>query len=162
MQHNLWKLQPIAADVVYTPEWVAVDIINWCEPSGVCLDPCAGDFVFYNNLPSPKHWCEIERGRDFFDHNDEYDWIVGNPPYSIFENWLIQSFMIADNVVYLVPTNKVFQRHKIMSIIKSYGGIYGMRVYGSGQKIGLPFGFSVAAFHFQREWNGRTDIGFVI
>ena len=161
-QRSLWYMPPIESDVVYTPTAVAIDIINWCSPSGVCLDPCAGDFAFYNNLPNPKHWCEIERGIDFFDWDKPVDWIVGNPPYSIFEDWLIHSFELGENVVYLLPTNKVFQRHAIMNIIESYGGIYGMRIYGSGQKIGMPFGFSVGAFHFKRDWIGRTDISFKI
>ena len=161
-QRSLWYLPPIKNDVVYTPTAVAKDIIDWCNPIGSCLDPCLGDGSFFEHLPSPKQWCEIEKGKDFFDHKDKYDWIIGNPPYSIFEDWIIHSFELGDNIVYLLPTNKVFQRHAIMSIINSYGGIFGMRIYGSGQKICLPFGFSVGAFHFKRDWKGKTDISFKI
>lgn len=49
------------------------------------LDGFAGDMVWYDNYPSKveKDWCEIEKGRDFFEYDKEFDWVVGNPPYSI-------------------------------------------------------------------------------
>ena len=159
-QPTLWVLSPITSDVVYTPIEVAADIVDWCKPFGPCLDPCAGDFAFYDALPSPKDWCEITRGRDFFDFQGVVDWIVGNPPYSIFDDWLSYSFACARNVVYLLPTNKVFQTLDRIRAIDEYGGIKGIRLYGSGQNIGLPFGFSVAAFHFAKDWKGDTRIDY--
>ncbi len=159
-QKTLWNLQPIESDIVYTPENIAVDIIEWCQPSGVLLDPCAGDWVFYRHLPEPKDWCEIEKSKDFFDYNKNVDWIIGNPPYSIFDEFLFHSFEIADNVVYIIPTNKLFQRVERMEMIEDYGGIYGMRIYGSGQKVGFDFGFSVGAFHIKKSWKGKTEISF--
>ena len=53
---------------------------------------------------------------------DKYDWVIGNPPYSIFEDFLRKGFQIADNVSYLLPTNKVFQRQLIMDMINEWGG----------------------------------------
>ena len=51
-------------DVVYTPAELARDLVSFFNPSGVCLDPCAGDGSFYDLLPEGREWCEIERGRD--------------------------------------------------------------------------------------------------
>lgn len=121
-QLNLIEYEPIKADIVYTPESVAKSIIEWLNPTGICLDPCMGDGAFYKNLPSVSDWCEIQKGRDFFEYNRKVDWIIGNPPYSIFESWLIHSFEIAHDVAYILPTNKVFQRRAIMKIINSWGG----------------------------------------
>ena len=149
---------PNPTDVVYTMPHVALDIISWVRPAGICLDPCMGDGAFYKLLPEGRQWCELDKGRDFFDYSDQVDWIIGNPPYSIFESFLVHSFHLAENVVFLVPTNKIFQRKKIMEIIKSFGGIYGMRIYGSGTTIGFPFGFSVGAFHFKKEHNGPAVV----
>jgi len=157
-QPSLFRLEPVEADVVYTPVSVAIDIITWLSPSGVCLDPCKGDGAFLHNLPIGSKWCEITEGLDFFDFNEEVDWIIGNPPYSIFEDWLRHSFELAPNVCYLVPTNKVFQRLLIMEMINNYGGIKGMKVYGSGSNVGFPFGFSVGAFYFARDYKGQVDM----
>ncbi len=137
------------ADIVYTPPRIAKDIVTHFKPSGKCLDPCKGDGVFLKLLPPGSDWCEIREGKDFFKYKEKVDWIIGNPPYSIFVEWLRHSFDIADNVVYIVPTNKIFQSFKIMDQIKKYGGIHTIIVYGSGNGCGFPFGFSVGAFYFK-------------
>lgn len=150
-------------DIVYTPTWVVRDIVNWLAPSGTILDPCRGEKAFYNELVnkySTVDWCEISERKDFFDYHKKVDWIIGNPPYSIFHDWLTHSFNISDNVAYLVPTNKIFQRKVTMRAINNFGGIYGMRIYGSGNNIGFPFGFSVGVFHFKRDFKGKALINF--
>ena len=38
-------------DIVMTPEWLAKEIIEHFKPSGVILDPCRGEGVFYSNFP---------------------------------------------------------------------------------------------------------------
>lgn len=143
------------SDVVYTQDEVAKDIINHFNPSGYLLDPCRGDGAFYNNFPAEckRSYCEITESKDFFTWSDKVDWVIGNPPYSIFHQFIEHAFEISDNVVFLVPTNKIFQSWKTMSLINRYGGIKGILVYGSGTLIGFPFGFSVGAFHFQREYS---------
>lgn len=148
------------SDIVYTPDAVAYDIVSHFKPAGKCLDPCLGDGVFLKYLPPDSDWCEIRQGRDFFDYTNNVDWIIGNPPYSIFVDFLRHSFSVSFNVVYLVPTNKIFQSFKIMDQIKAYGGIHTMLVYGGGQNIGMPFGFSVGAFYFKKNYTGGTIIDF--
>ena len=102
-----------ANDDVATPIHIARKIINLFFPKiyndEFLLDPFKGNGVFYNNFPkeNPKDWCEIKEGKDFFDFNKKVDWIISNPPYSIFDEVLEHSFEIADNIVYLVPLSKV-------------------------------------------------------
>ena len=157
-QLTLMTLPPIEKDIVYTPDDVARDIVTWLKPKGLCLDPCYGDGSFHKHLPKNSDWCELQKGKDFFDYNKKVDWIVGNPPYSIFEEWLHHSFEIADEVAYILPTNKVFQRQIIMEMINKFGGIKQLRVYGSGSTVGFPFGFSVGTFHFSRNYKGQTNL----
>lgn len=145
------------SDIVYTPDNVAIDIIRRLNPNGVCLDPCKGDGAFYNHL-SNAFYCEIQEGTDFFNWQQPVDWVIGNPPYSIFKEFLEHAFNIATNVSYLVPTNKIFQRQVIMDMINKWGGIKSMIVYGSGSLIGFPFGFSVGNFHFQKYYNGPCEL----
>ncbi|WP_271782234.1 hypothetical protein [Aquimarina algiphila] len=161
MQHTLnIEFESIAreSDIVFTPEWVSEDIIKGFSLDGICLDPCKGDGAFYKYLPNGSKYCELREGRDFFQFKEKVNWIIGNPPYSIFEEFLKHSFSISNNVSYLLPTNKVFQRQLIMDMINDYGGIKSIKIYGSGFLIGVPFGFSVGNFHFQKGYTGATEI----
>lgn len=133
-------------------------IVDFLSPEGLCLDPCKGDGAFLKYLPDGSEHCELREGTDFLRYDKKVDWIIGNPPYSIFEEFLSHAFSIADNVSYLVPTNKVFQRQLIMEMINKYGGIKSIIIYGSGSLIGFPFGFSVGNFHFQKGYKGETKI----
>jgi len=157
-QLELIERPPLEKDIVYTPDNVAQEIIQWLQPSGLCLDPCRGDGAFYRHLPEGSDWCEIEAGRNFFDYDKKVDWIIGNPPYSCFELWLQHNFELATEIAYILPTNKVFQRQKIMKMINDYGGIRGLVVYGSGSIVGFPFGFSVGTFHFSKWYHGECTL----
>ncbi len=55
-------------------------------------------------------WAEIDEGRDFFNVERKYDWIVTNPPWSQFRPFLKHSMEIADNVIFLCLTNAWFMR----------------------------------------------------
>jgi len=158
IQTALWKKPEVPSDIVYTPDYVSKNIIDFLNPTGTCLDPCKGDGAFYKYLPKNSDYCEITEDKDFLLYNKKVDWIIGNPPYSIFEEFLKKGFEISDNVSYLVPTNKVFQRQVIMNMINKYGGIKSVLIYGSGNLINFPFGFSVGNFHFQKGYKGETKI----
>lgn len=41
-------------DVVYTPDWVADDMVSFFQPSGKILEPSKGEGVFLKYLP-PEH-----------------------------------------------------------------------------------------------------------
>jgi len=158
IQKSFWDKPVLPADIVFTPDFVSSYIVKFINPIGKCLDPCKGDGAFLKYLPVDSDYCEINEGKDFFDYNDKVDWIIGNPPYSIFESFLRKSFEIADNVSFLVPTNKIFQRQIIMDLITKWGGVKSIIIFGSGQLIGFPFGFSVGNFVFQKDYKGDTRI----
>lgn len=120
-QGTLYETVVLPADVVYTQDLIAKGIVEFLNPIGKCLDPCKGDGAFYNHLPGADY-CEIKEGLDFFDYKSKVDWIIGNPPYSIFKDFLEKSFELAENVSFLVPTNKIFQRQVIMEMITKWGG----------------------------------------
>lgn len=155
------QLLPIALDsrdVVYTPDWVVSDMIEQFRPSGKILEPCAGDGAFLRRLPTDAEWCEIQKGRDFFQRIERADWIIGNPPYRLIKEWLRHSFDLAHNIAYLMPMNSPFNSMERMRIIYEWGGIKAIRAYGNGSLFGMDYGFAVGAFHFQKSYSGQTQI----
>ena len=153
-QLNLLHI-PANEDVVYTPDEVARDVVNFFNPSGSILEPAAGDGAFLRYLPTAA-WCELTQGRDFFAWSNRVDWVIGNPPYSIFAEWLRHSFEIADNIVYVIPINKVFNSNRTLKDIYTYGGVKTIFVIGGGHNthIRWKLGFAVGAVHFQRGYTG--------
>jgi len=69
----------------YTPIQLCKDLIARIsiEPTDRLLEPFAGGGAFYDNFPAenPKDWCEITRGRDFFEYDKKCDIIITNPPF---------------------------------------------------------------------------------
>lgn len=145
------------SDIVSTPIELAQDMIEFFNPSGICLDPCAGGNVFYNLLPAGADWCEIEKGRDFYAWNKQVDWCFGNPPYSHYSAWMRHSMTISKNIVYVMPVYKIFSSGKFLQDLFTWGSIVHVRRYGTGTDWGFPFGHALSAVHYQRSYSGDTS-----
>lgn len=155
MQQSLIHI-PTKSDVVYTPPILAKDVISFFNPSGFCLDPCAGNNVFFDLLPTGAEWCEIERGRNFYAWLNPVDWIVSNPPFSHYSAWMRHSMKVAQNIVYIMPVYKVFASGKFQDELFKWGGIVHIRRYGTGTEWGFPFGHALAAVHYKAGYIGQT------
>ena len=153
-QPQLLQIPLDAGDVVYTPDWVARDMVEYFKPTGRILEPCMGDGAFMRHLPENTEWCEIERGRDFFAWHEPVDWIIGNPPYSVFSKWLGYSMEIANHICYLIPLTRLFNSGYFIKRLARWGGIVHMRYYADGGELGWNIGFAVGAVHFQRGYTG--------
>ena len=159
MSYVKGKNGTVDADKVYTPENIAKLIINKFNLSGKVLDPFKGKGAFYNNYPETvkKDWCEIDEGKDFFEYKEHVDWIVSNPPYSIYDEVMNHSFEIADNIVYLVPLNKIVSSLGRVKKIKEFGGVPYIYIIGAS-RCGFPFGFPCCAIYVKRGYTGETKI----
>lgn len=151
------------SDIVETPIVLASDMINYFKPFGKTLDPCAGrNLIFYTlrlkleGDAQNVHWCEIERDRDFYSHNEKYDWIIGNPPYTHYSAWLRHSMELGENIVYLMPVYKIFASGKFLDELFNWGGIAHIRRYGTGSQWGFPFGHALGAVHYKKDYKGDT------
>ena len=72
-----------------TPEYLAKEIIEHFNPSGIILDPSRGTGAFYDNFPGDNNvWCELAEDKDFLEYNEKVDWIVTNPPWSKMQKFL--------------------------------------------------------------------------
>lgn len=148
------------SDKVYTPETIAKIIINEFDLSGKVLDPCRGKGAFYDNLPETvsKEWCELDAGKDFFEYNEKVDWIISNPPYSVFTRWLEHSFEIADNIVYLIPLYMLTTSFNKIDSIINYGGIKEILIFSDvpSKNWHWPISWPVCAVYFKRNYTGLT------
>ena len=117
------------------------------------LDPCRGDGAFWRHMPGAD-WCELQDGRDFFQWDAPVDWIISNPPYSVFANWLRHSFRVAENIVYLIPINKAFNSTPLLDDTHDFGGIAEIVHVATGRAIGMPFGYAIGAVHYKRGHRG--------
>jgi hypothetical protein len=148
---------PTISDCHATPPELAADIVRFFNPSGRCLDPCRGNGVFFDMLPSGAEWCEILEGRDFYAWEKSADWIVSNPPFSHYSEWIRNSMKLAKDIVYLMPPYKIFASNKFQDELFDWGGLVHIRRYGTGTDWGFPFGHALAAVHYQAEYTGATS-----
>lgn len=148
-----------ASDTVYTRKATAQWIVSYFKPDGLILDAAAGNDAFFNCYKHLSAWrCEIRDGLDFFDWHKPIDWIITNPPYSIYDNFLQHAFKVSDNVVFFVPIAKAFKSNKIQQMVIEYGGLSEIVYMGSGSKHGFAFGFPVGCLHYQRGYKGAAKI----
>ena len=157
-QPQLLNIALDPGDMVYTPDWVAKDMVHHFGPRGKILEPCMGNGAFMKYLPTAE-WCEIEKGRDFFAWQDDVDWIIGNPPYRQLAKWLEHSFNLANDVCYLLPLNCIWNSMKRMRLVYEYGGVVEMRAYGEGSIFGMGYGFAIGAIHFRKDYKGKINFG---
>lgn len=135
------------SDYVQTPEWCAKDMIRHFNPTGKILDPCRGKNKVFHNLLNCE-FAEIEEGIDFFQISEKYDWIIGNPPYSIFNKWIKHSYTIGKEIVYLLPTFKVFNALSLVRMYFRKGHIKHIRLYDTGNAIEWSRSRPICAVHF--------------
>ena len=102
------KLNPKGGnDVVMTPEPLAKWIVEYFQPSGKLLEPCCGDGAFLKHMKGAD-WCELSKGKDFFDYDKTADWVITNPPFSKIRKFLQHLYKLeVKNIVFLCPTNHI-------------------------------------------------------
>lgn len=137
-------------DIVMTPFPLAKEILNHFKPVGKILDPCKGTGAF-----TIDEWCEISEGRDFFDYGDKVDWIITNPPWSKFKDFLTHSMSLSENIVFLAPINHFITKARLR-IIKQEG--FGIKEF---MLIDTPkewpqSGFQIVAGYLKKNYEGPT------
>ena len=69
-------------DCVQTPVYLCEQIVDYFKPTGRILEPCKGDGNFLQVMKAD--YCEIKENIDFLNMRGHWDWIITNPPYSIY------------------------------------------------------------------------------
>lgn len=92
---------------------------------------------------------------------NQVDWIIGNPPFKQFYEFMKHSFDIAKDIVYLLPADKPFNVFKNIKMIHENGGIVHARFYGDGRAVGMPeIHRPVTAYHFKVGYSGNMGFSF--
>lgn len=146
-------------DLVMTPEWLAKEIIDHFNPSGVILDPCRGTGAFYDNFPGDNNeWCELGEGVDFLTYSKKVDWIITNPPWSKMQQFLAHGMKVSDNIVYLTTINHYTTKRRIRDMRESNFMIKEIYCIPSPSKPWPQLGFQLGAIHTQRGYVGDIKV----
>ena len=111
-QRGMGKARSIAtretpSDKFYTPPGIAEFMISMVDfqDNDIVLEPCRGGGAIFNLLPDHglNLWCEIDKGRDFFNFTDDcVDIIITNPPFSKFKGFLKHCITLRPRVICLL------------------------------------------------------------
>ncbi|MEM6883858.1 MAG: hypothetical protein AAF571_02420 [Verrucomicrobiota bacterium] len=146
-------------DVVQTPPEMAQRLVNHFQPEGRILEPCCGQGHFLKVMPGAE-WCELSKGKDFFDWDRQVDWIITNPPWSKIRPFLAHSMEVADHIVFLMTVNHAWTKARLRDVKESGFGIKAIALL----EMPLTFpqsGFQLGAVYYARGWNGNikfTDL----
>ena len=139
----------------YTPIETTTELIKDIDflNGDTVLETCRGGGSFWDILPdnTVNDWCEIDDGRDFFQHTTSTDISIANPPYrieidgervNIVNKWMNHQFSITNKECWFLLNGKMWSSitpvrlkkwkllgwnmcfMKILSIKKWYGRYY--------------------------------------
>lgn len=148
-------------DIVMTPEWLAIEIIDHFSPSGIILDPCRGEGAFYDNFNTEtKKWCELGEGVDFLTYNKKVDWIITNPPWSKMQQFLAHGMEVSDNIVYLTTINHYTTKRRIRDMRENNFAIKEIYCVPTPKNPWPQLGFQLGAIHTQRGYSGDIKMSY--
>lgn len=146
------KCQPnrnyISDDVVMTPIALAEKLVKHFNPQGKGLEPCCGCGNILRFLENAD-WCEITKGKDFFDYNKKVDYIFTNPPWSMIRKFLQHSMELANNIYFLFTINHLWTKARLRDIEKAGFGIVEICIFDTPKEFPQS-GFQVGMVHLQR------------
>jgi len=139
-------------DVIMTPDYLCKAIVEHFKPSGKILEPCKGTGNFLKYMKAD--WCEIEEGKDFFNYNKKVDWIITNPPYSKMRKFLIHSFEISQNIVFLITINHIWTKARVRDMQNHGFDIKEILLINTPKEF-PPMGFQFGIVHFQKNYKAN-------
>lgn len=147
-----------------TPPCIARVLVDLLPLGGRVLEPGRGDGAFFNAFPShcESLWCEIDEGRDFFEFKEPVDWIVTNPPFSIFFDFLKHSVTVADNVAFYCTINHAIALRARNRFMREQGfGVVRAITTNTPPWPWPQSGFQVGLVHWQKGYKGEQQNGHI-
>ena len=143
-------------DVVMTPIPLAKMLVKHFTPQGKGLEPCCGSGNILKFL-GDADWCEITKGRDFFDYKEKVDYIFTNPPWSQIRPFLSHSMELADDIYFLFTINHLWTKARLRDIREHGFGIREICIFDTPKEFPQS-GFQCGMVHLRRGYSG--DISF--
>jgi len=134
-------------DKVNTPIYLCKQIVEHFKPSGKILEPCCGEGNFLKVMESD--WFEIDKGKDFMQAIGHWDWIITNPPYSKYRDFLNKSMQVADNIVFLQLINATFYKARLRDIYKNNFRIKEIYMVDTPKEF-PQFGFQMGCVYYKK------------
>lgn len=156
-------------DVWMTPPDLALEIVEHFSPRinkthFNFIEPCRGEGSFYEAMlrVSSKRahkdavvdWCELSQGKDFFDlkfNIFKYDWLITNPPFSKYADFLEKSLSISNNVVFYGTVCHILSLKKRLRLIKEAGFFIREILYTDTPKGWNTGGFQCGAIYLNKQ-----------
>ncbi len=157
------KRRTLNDDVQTNPEFAKKIIQHFTpqfQPDDIFLEPCKGDGAFFDNLPKPKDWCEIDLGRDFLEYDGpNVQWILTNFPWSgkVLRPLVRKAAHVSDNLVHLIRIHNILgtfarqrdymeEGHRLKEII--------VVPWKDAFVNKAPEGFCLGVFHTRKNYTG--------
>ncbi len=137
-------------DCIMTPLYLCKEIVQHFEPRGTILEPCCGNGNFLKVMPPGTEWFEIKQGKDFLAATGHWDWIITNPPYSKYRDFLNKSMEVANNVVFLQLINATFYKARLRDVYNAGFGIKEIWCVDTPKEF-PQFGFQMGCVYYKKK-----------
>jgi len=138
-------------DKIMTPLYLCKQIVEHFNPTGKILEPCKGTGNFLEVIPTAD-WYEIDEGRDFLQANGHWDWIITNPPYSIYRSFFNKAMEVADNIVFLQLINATFYKARLRDMYSNNFNIKEILFVDTPKEF-PQFGFQMGCVYYKKGFN---------
>lgn len=149
-------------DSIYTPEPLAEAIVDFFNPRGVMMEPCAATDGNHFANAMRKRGTVLERGLeldtplDFFFCREQVDWIITNPPFSFMADFIKHAMDLAPNIVFLANLNVWMTKHRLRMIEEKGFFISQIVLVDTPPPPWRQTGFQLAATYL-RQWISPSD-----
>jgi len=149
-------------DEIFTPHSLASAIVNHFNPYGKILEPCKGKGHF-TIISKIVNGADLRTGRDFLNNefkDKQFDWIITNPPWSLYRKFLNESMRVSDNIVFLCLINHLFMKARLRDIKENNFGIVEiLTVKEPTNKEWPKTGFQLGVVHLKYQYAGDIKFG---
>lgn len=143
-------------DVVMTPIILAEKLVKHFNPQGKGLEPCCGTGNILQFLTNAD-WCEISKGKDFFEYNNKVDYVFTNPPWSKIRRFLQHSMEISENIYFLITINHLWTKARLRDIYEHHFGIKEICIFETPKEFPQS-GFQTGMIHLQKNYTGNIKL----
>ena len=152
-----FQVRPNSNSKINTSIELAERLVKHFRPNGVILEPCCGEGNFLQVLPKNTLWCELDKGKDFFDFNDKVDWIITNPPWDNVTNFLEHSLEVSNNICFIIVLQQLWTKKRLRLIRENNFGIKEILYFKEPENF-PHLGIQIGAIYLQRNWLGDIKL----